>query len=61
MVLQKRKEAGGKEEEIQMTDLRDRFNIFEIMGPKSSQIITGALKPIKEEMTREFKKVCSFS
>ncbi|THH27567.1 hypothetical protein EUX98_g6621 [Antrodiella citrinella] len=30
---------------VEISDLRERLNIFEIMGPKSSQIIKGALKP----------------
>ena len=42
---------------VEVTDLRGEFNIFEIMGPKSSQVIKGALSPIPEGRRDEFKKV----
>ncbi|KDQ20858.1 hypothetical protein BOTBODRAFT_320829 [Botryobasidium botryosum FD-172 SS1] len=43
---------------IEFSDLRDRFNAFEIMGPKSSQVIRGALSLGKSEKGRpEVKKV----
>ncbi|KAF4577137.1 hypothetical protein EYR36_005124 [Pleurotus pulmonarius] len=38
-------ETGDTSAEIEIADLRTRLNIFEIMGPKSSQIIKGALSP----------------
>ena len=43
--------------EVEIVDLRDHFNIFEIMGPKSSQVIKGALKPVPEGKRKEFKEV----
>lgn len=43
--------------EIELADLRDQFNIFELVGPKSSQIIHGALTPVKDDKREEFKQV----
>lgn len=40
-----------------MADLREHFNVFEIMGPKSSQVIKGALRPV-DDQRGEFRKVC---
>ena len=45
---------------IEVTDLRDRFNIFDLVGPKSSQVIHGALDPVKSEDREEFRKVCAY-
>ncbi|KAI0821998.1 POP1-domain-containing protein [Trametes gibbosa] len=42
------KEA-GRCAEVQMADLREQFNVFEIMGPKASQVIKGALKPVDDQ------------
>ena len=47
----------GTKAEIEVTDLRDRFVIFELIGPKSSQVIHGALDPAKTDERREFKDV----
>ncbi|KIP10247.1 hypothetical protein PHLGIDRAFT_267125 [Phlebiopsis gigantea 11061_1 CR5-6] len=57
--LEAAKEAGQPSDptyEIQITDLREQLNVFEIMGPKSSQVIKGALKPVVEDDREEFKK-----
>lgn len=43
--------------EIEIADLRENVNVFEIMGPKSNQILKGALTPIKEDKREDFKKV----
>lgn len=43
--------------EIEIADLRDHVNVFEIMGPKSSQVLKGALTPVGEDKREEFKKV----
>ena len=43
--------------EVQVADLREQLNVFEIMGPKSSQVIKGSLKPVVEDSREEFKKV----
>jgi hypothetical protein len=49
--------SNDKEIKVVVTDLRDQFNIFELVGPKSSQVIHGALEPIKAEDRPEFKQV----
>ncbi|GJE88273.1 POP1 and POPLD domain-containing protein [Phanerochaete sordida] len=45
--------------EVQIADLREELNVFELMGPKSSQVIQGALKPVIEDGREEFKKCWS--
>ena len=49
--------------EVVLTDLRRHFNIFDLIGPKSSQVIKGALTPIKDELRKEFHHVsiCYFT
>ncbi|KAH7885023.1 ribonucleases P/MRP protein subunit POP1-domain-containing protein [Phlebopus sp. FC_14] len=42
--------------EIEIDDLRGSVNAFEITGPKSSQVIRGALSPAGGEDRQEFKK-----
>ncbi|KAF9233375.1 ribonucleases P/MRP protein subunit POP1-domain-containing protein [Melanogaster broomeanus] len=42
--------------EIEIADLRGSINAFEIMGPKSSQVIKGALSPAGGEDRVDFKK-----
>jgi ribonuclease P/MRP protein subunit POP1 len=42
---------------IEVIDLRNSINIFEITGPKSSQVVHGALTPMIANHTGEFKKV----
>ena len=42
---------------VDIADLRDCLNIFEIIGPKSSQVIKGALKPVKNDKRNDFKEV----
>jgi ribonuclease P/MRP protein subunit POP1 len=44
--------------DVELEDLRGQVNVFEIMGPKSSQVIKGALTPVAEDKRDEFKKVC---
>ncbi|TDL22253.1 POP1-domain-containing protein [Rickenella mellea] len=52
--------AGGDVVEIELADLRQQMNVFEIMGPKASQVIKGALTPVKEEEnSKEFKQFWS--
>ncbi len=46
----------GRVAEAEIADLREHFNVFEIMGPKASQVIQGALKPVDDKRS-EFKKV----
>ena len=42
---------------VEVIDLRNSINVFEITGPKSSQVIRGALTPTIANHTGEFKKV----
>lgn len=44
---------------VEIADLRQHLNVFEIMGPKASQVIRGALKPVFEDGRDDFKKVIS--
>ncbi|KAI0050421.1 POP1-domain-containing protein [Auriscalpium vulgare] len=54
-------EHADKTYEVHVTDLRDAFNIFEIMGPKASQVIKGALTPLHADINKrpEFKEFWS--
>ncbi|KAM5533607.1 hypothetical protein V8D89_012720 [Ganoderma adspersum] len=45
----------GRVAEAEIADLREHFNVFEIMGPKASQVIKGALKPM-DDKRGDFKK-----
>ena len=45
---------------IEMIDLRNQFNIFDFMGPKTSQVIKGALSPINADNRPEFRAVSLF-
>ena len=47
---------GAKPYEVEIADLREHLNVFEIMGPKASQVIRGALRPVVEDTRAEFKK-----
>jgi ribonuclease P/MRP protein subunit POP1 len=42
---------------VEIIDLRDSINVFEITGPKSSQVVHGALTPTIANYKDEFKKV----
>jgi hypothetical protein len=42
---------------VEVVDLRDSINVFEITGPKSSQVIHGALTPTVANQKDEFRKV----
>lgn len=52
--------TGRPECKVDIADLRGGVNMFEIMGPKSSQVIKGALKPVQHKWRGDFNKVCSF-
>ncbi|KAH0586339.1 hypothetical protein H2248_007583 [Termitomyces sp. 'cryptogamus'] len=54
-----RREDENKEVEIEIGDLRGQVNIFEIMGPKSNQVLKGALSPISQDKREDFKKFWS--
>ena len=47
--------------EVEIADLRESINVFEIMGPKSSQVIRGALRPLLGDERAEFKQVGDIS
>ncbi|KAG6903119.1 hypothetical protein C0995_004666 [Termitomyces sp. Mi166 len=51
-----RRENANKEVEVEIGDLRGQVNIFEIMGPKSNQVLRGALSPVLQDKREEFKK-----
>ena len=42
---------------VEIIDLRGKFNIFELMGPKSSQVIKGALVPVLGDRCEELNQV----
>jgi len=53
------KAIGGNVEEVnlEISDLKGHLNAFEIMGPKASQVIKGALSPVRSEQRGEFQQV----
>ena len=42
---------------FEIVNLRAQFNVFEIMGPKSSQILRGSLSPVNSDIQGEFSQV----
>lgn len=56
-----RPRTSTEEIEVEIADLRGQVNAFEIMGPKSSQVLKGALSPVSKDDREEFKKVLFFS
>ncbi|KAH6912558.1 ribonuclease P/MRP protein subunit [Coprinopsis sp. MPI-PUGE-AT-0042] len=44
------------EVQIQVVEMKDQINVFEIMGPKSSQVLKGALSPVASEDRQDFLK-----
>ena len=61
--LQKLKEESPSSREaiVDVVDLRGQFNVFEIMGPKASNVVKGVLTPSSSEQREEFRKVESSS
>jgi ribonuclease P/MRP protein subunit POP1 len=57
LVKYKANSNGPQEVSLDIADLRRHVNVFEIMGPKSSQVIKGALSPAASENRKEFLKV----
>ncbi|KAF9016886.1 POP1-domain-containing protein [Hymenopellis radicata] len=57
-VLDSFKNSSASEEpvEVEIADMRGKVNIFEIMGPKSSQVIKGALQPVSADDRAGFKE-----
>jgi len=60
-VLAAAKEAGEPAAEIEIADLRGHTNAFELIGPKSSQVIHGVMKLVSEDKRKEVKEVCTTS
>jgi ribonuclease P/MRP protein subunit POP1 len=56
-VLESEKQSGHPSIEIEIADLRGQFNSFNLTGPKSSQVIWGALSPVKEHTVDTKKHV----
>lgn len=52
-----RPRSSNEEIVVEIADLRGQVNAFEIMGPKSTQVLRGALTPILKDERKEFKKV----
>ncbi|KAG6836104.1 hypothetical protein H0H93_011331 [Arthromyces matolae] len=50
-----RHENADKEVEIEVGCLNNQVNIFEIMGPKSNQVLRGALTPVSQDKRQDFK------
>jgi ribonuclease P/MRP protein subunit POP1 len=58
-ILHEMKRANqGSSAAVEIVDLRERFNVFDIVGPKASQVVRGALSPIPQELSdrKEFNK-----
>lgn len=55
--LQIKKDEGDESVELQICDLKDQVNVFEIMGPQASQVIRGALTAVSGDDRQEFKQV----
>lgn len=56
-VLEEAKQASDTHEEsinVEIADLTSQVNFFEIVGPKASQVIKGALSPISQDRREEF-------
>ncbi|KDR82747.1 hypothetical protein GALMADRAFT_238256 [Galerina marginata CBS 339.88] len=49
----------GQEAILEIADLTGQINVFEIMGPKSSQVIKGALSPVSTEIREDFSQFWS--
>jgi len=45
------------ETEVEIADIREQVNAFEIMGPKSSQVLRGALTAVNGDDRPDFKMV----
>ena len=54
--LRQSSQHAGKEYTVEVANLRDAVNVFEIMGPKSSQVLKGSLTPV-EGQGKEFNEV----
>ncbi|KAK0201890.1 POP1-domain-containing protein [Desarmillaria ectypa] len=55
----KKESTSDQAVDVEIADLRGKVNIFEIMGPKSSQVLKGALQPIASDDRIGFKEFWS--
>lgn len=46
-----------RRQKVEIVDLRGKFNVFELMGPKSSQVIKGAFTPVPDGELEDFPLV----
>lgn len=44
-------------ETIEIRDLKDKINAFDLIGPKSTAILQGVLNPVKEDSTNSREKI----
>ncbi|KAI0689073.1 NUC188 domain-containing protein [Cytidiella melzeri] len=58
-LVKKANPSSSTPSEVEIADLRRDLNVFEIMGPKASQVIHGALNPVIEDGRNDFKKCWS--
>jgi ribonuclease P/MRP protein subunit POP1 len=49
LAVEEAKKSSNAEIEVEIADISSQLNMFEIMGPKSSQVIKGALDPISSD------------
>lgn len=49
-------QGDAEEVNLEISDLKGHLNVFEIMGPKASQVIKGALSPVRSEQRGEFQQ-----
>ncbi|KAF9475642.1 POP1-domain-containing protein [Pholiota conissans] len=52
----KRSHQGRQETRLEITDVTGHFNVFEIMGPKSSQVLHGCLSPVHSVGRTDFSQ-----
>jgi ribonuclease P/MRP protein subunit POP1 len=55
--LAKKKAEGNEGVQLEICDLKDQINVFEIMGPQASQVIRGALSAVPGDSRPEFRQV----
>ena len=59
-VLKRNMREDEKHVDVELADLRGQVNVFEIMGPKSSQVLKGALSPVPQDQRPELNRVNCF-
>lgn len=52
-------QVDSAEEQLEISDRRGEVNVFEIAGPKSTQVLKGVLNLVKGDQRQIFKKVSS--